>query len=148
MMLRLQVAVAYSFVVLAALFVSVPAHAIDLQCIEASKYKYLSRLFNDDREKVAAFLQVTADRLPDGEMCRAILITGHIISSQEAEKSQQMPDPDKLLQAVSQNGGWLATAYLASSGGSIATGRILGEMVRLFWLKTVSRNAKTFQYQP
>jgi hypothetical protein len=49
---------------------------------------------------------------------------------------------------VAQGGGWLATLYLGSGGGSVATGMRLAELTRMFWLKSISPNSKSFIYQP
>ena len=54
------------------------AAAIDIRCIEASKYKYLVQLFENDWDRLAAFAGVPVSQRPDPEACRAILITGRI----------------------------------------------------------------------
>ena len=43
-----------------ALVRSEAAKAIEVQCIEASKYKYLYQMFDNDRAKFAEFLRVSA----------------------------------------------------------------------------------------
>ncbi|BAT60069.1 hypothetical protein GJW-30_1_02604 [Variibacter gotjawalensis] len=47
------------------------AHAIEIKCIEASRYKYLYKIFDDDRAKAAAFFGVTPEQLASPEACRA-----------------------------------------------------------------------------
>ncbi len=125
-----------------------PAAAIEIECIEASKYKYLYQLFNNNRARLAAFLNVDAKRLPDGEKCRAAVIRGGIVSASVAKKSGSLPDSAKLLQVIEQNGGWLATLYLISGGGNVAMGMELAQLTRMFWLKTVSVNEQEFPYYP
>ena len=124
------------------------ASAIEIKCIEASKYKYLYQIFDNDPRKFAAFLQVNPAKLPSGDTCRAVLVTGRINSTKQSKDAGEVSDGDKLLAAVAQSGGWLATAYLASGGGSIGMGLALAQTTRLFWLKVRSPSAKTFTYQP
>jgi len=109
------------------------ALAIDVQCIEESKYKHLYQLFGGDTRKFAAYFKIGTARLPDPEACRAALISGGIGDPNDREK---------LLDFVVQNKGWLATVHLNSGGGSVWTGQQLGYIVRAFRLKTVTaRNA-------
>jgi hypothetical protein len=103
--------------------------AVEVQCIEESKYKHLYALFGGDASKFATYLKVGADRLPDPEACRAVLIAGGI---------GEPNDRDKLLDVVVRNKGWLATVYLNSGGGNVWTGQQLGYVVRAFRLKTVT----------
>ena len=100
-------------------------------CIEASKYKYLYKIFGGDPRKFAAYLQVDPGRLPGPEHCRAALITGKI----EPPAAQ---DAAKLAAIIVQNEGWLATLHLSSSGGSVGSGYQLGFLARNFWLKTTT----------
>ncbi|MGH6767600.1 MAG: hypothetical protein ACRECO_01120 [Xanthobacteraceae bacterium] len=139
---------AYAFALAGWLASVRPAAAIEIHCIEASKYKYLYRLFDDDRRKAAAFLRVAPSSLPDGEICRAAIVTGSMISPQKAKKAKQTVDSIKLLRAIERNRGWLATLYLASGGGSVGSGITLAKLTRLFWLKTVSLEDKVFPYHP
>jgi hypothetical protein len=127
---------------------SAPARAVQITCIEASKYKYLYRLFDNDRRRFAAYFQVEERNLPGGEVCRAAVIVGSIIRSQDAEKKGERAEVEKLLAMIEQSNGWLATLYLASGGGNISAGLRLAELTRMFWLKTVSPNTKTFTYRP
>lgn len=124
------------------------ARAIEIKCIEASKYKYLYKIFNDDRRKMAEFLQVDAARLPDGEVCRAALITGRIHASAESKKLGRPMDGDRLLDVIAHNKGWLATIYLASGGGNIGHGLSLGQITRMFWLKARAPDRDQFLYRP
>jgi hypothetical protein len=125
-----------------------PALAIEIHCIEASKYKYLYRLFNNDKRKVAAFLNVKPASLPHGDVCRSVVITGGMINAAQAKKAGQTADTIKLLRFIEESRGWLATLYLASSGGSVATGIGLANLTRIFWLKTIAVNDKVFSYYP
>jgi hypothetical protein len=107
------------------------AGAVEVRCIEESKYKHLYQLFGDDPRKFAAYLEVDPDqhRLPDPEACRAVLVSGGIGDPN---------DRDKLLDAIVRNKGWLAAVYLNSGGGDVWTGQQLGYLVRAFRLKTVT----------
>jgi hypothetical protein len=124
-------------------FVIGRATAIEVQCIEASKYKYLYQIFGGDSKKFAAYLQLDAGKLPNPEHCRAALISGRI-------EAPQAKDADKLLAVITQNQGWLAALHLASGGGKIGTGYQLGFLARNFWLKTytVSTLGSTLVYEP
>ena len=55
-----------------------PLRAADIRCIDASKYKYLWKIFDNNQQKLAEFLKVSPSQLPAPEMCRAILVTGTI----------------------------------------------------------------------
>jgi hypothetical protein len=134
--------------VASASLVTTDASAIEIQCIEASKYKYLYRIFDNDPKKFGAYLQVDSARLPGGEVCRAVFISGRIDSTKQSKEANEVPDGDKLLSAVAKGGGWLATIYLGSGGGNIGMGLALAQMTRLFWLKVRSPSAKSFTYQP
>ena len=81
-------------------FVIGRAAAIEVQCIEASKYKYLYQIFGGDSKKFATYLQLDAGKLPNPEHCRAALISGGI-------EAPQAKDADKLLAVITQNKvGW------------------------------------------
>jgi hypothetical protein len=124
------------------------ADAIEITCIEGSRYKHLYRIFGDDRQKMADYLQIDAGRLPDGDKCRAILVTGRIFSDAEAKKLERPVDSEKLLAAITQNEGWLATLYLASGGGNVRQALGLGRITRMFWLKVRAPAQDRFIYRP
>jgi hypothetical protein len=119
------------------------AAAIEVTCIEASKYKHLYKIFGGDARKFAAYLQIDPGRLPGPEHCRAALITGRI----EQPSAQ---DAAKLADVIVQNEGWLATLHLSSGGGSVGSGYQLGFLARSFWLKTTTARVtgNTFLYTP
>ena len=121
------------------------ARALDVQCIEASKYKHLYLIFGNDRRKFAQYLRLNEASPPDPEVCRAVLVTGPIEPRARSRERGQPTDPDKLLQAVADNRGWLATVYLASGGGNIGAGLIIAEMTRMFWL---NRKRRTIRPSP
>src|SRR5215510_14380915 len=145
-----------------------PARAADIRCIDASKYKYLWQIFENNQQKFAEFLKVSASQLPEPEMCRAILITGAIgpppavcraarapsfCADWAATKTSNVPgevdrDFDQLLNVIAMNNGWVAEIYLASPGGMVGTGMRLGQMARTFWLKTVAVGNGFFEYVP
>jgi len=125
------------------------AAAIEIRCIEASRYKYLLRMFDNDRGKFAEFLGVRTDRLPDPQACRAVIITGTIGPvTGDIAISDALRDVDKLIGVVARNNGWLANLYLASPGGNQATGMLLGELVRILWLKTNAIDSNVLEYLP
>jgi hypothetical protein len=105
--------------------------AMDIRCIEDSKYKYLFQIFGGDPRKFAAYLKIdTAGRaLPDPELCRAALIYGGV---------GEPNDSEKILDFVIRNKGWLAAVYLSSPGGDVDEGQRLGVLIRTFGLKTVT----------
>jgi len=119
------------------------AVAVEVQCIEASKYKYLYQIFGGDSKRFAAYLQLDAGKLPNPEHCRAALISGGV-------EAPQAKDAEKLLAVITQNQGWLAALHLASGGGKVGTGYQLGFLTRSFWLKTytVSTIGSTLIYEP
>lgn len=133
-MFRLLVAV---FTVLAA---ALPgrAQAVEVKCIEASKYKYVWQLFENDPRRFAAYLHTDPARLPNPEFCRAALVTGGMAKDEAG----------KLVDFVIANQGWLATLYLESGGGSIAEGVMLSLVTRMFWLKTRASFEKPIVYAP
>jgi len=127
------------------LLAAAPARAIQVRCIEASRYKHLYEIFDNDRDRFAAYFGVKASELPDGEVCRAVLVSSGV----EPMKADD-PENDfaRLMFAVRQGGGWLATLYLASPGGNIWTGLHLGELTRLSWLNVAGVEDATLEYVP
>lgn len=126
------------------------AMAIEVRCVEGSQYEYLWRKFGHDRQKVADFLHVPASRVPAPTMCRAVLVTGTVGHPERGRLTRDdlLGEFDKLLAAIAQNDGWLATVYLASPGGQTVPGMYLGELTRLFWLKTRAVNGPVLKYVP
>src|SRR3954467_14301561 len=124
------------------------ARALDVQCIEASKYKHLYLIFGNDRRKLAQYLRLSETDLPDAEACRALLVTGVMEPRARSRELGQPTDSDKLLRAIAENRGWLATIFLASAGGNIGTGLILAEITRMFWLKSEAPDHPSFTYWP
>src|SRR5215468_6300690 len=116
--------------ILACFFVE-PTRAVDIRCIDASKYKYLWQMFGNNQQKFAEFLKISPSQLPAPEMCRAILITGTI-------ELDLLRDFDQLLNVIAMNNGWVAEIYLASHGGDGWTDMALGQLARSFSLKTVA----------
>ena len=120
------------------------ALAIDVTCIEGSRYKHFATLFDGDAEAMARYLDWPAGRRPGPEHCRAALVSGGITSERE-------DGPDKLLAFILQQEGWLAELQLASPGGSVTQGLTLGYLTRAFWLKarTVQiTKGQPLSYQP
>ena len=117
------------------------AKAIEVHCIEESKYQHLYQLFGGDARSFAAYLNLDPNHLPDPETCRAVLVSGGIGDPNDREK---------LLDFVARSKGWLAAVYLSSGGGSVWTGQQLGYVVRAFRLKTfTARNTgNKISYEP
>ena len=76
------------------------ARALEVQCIEASKYKHLYLIFGNDRRKLAQYLRLNEANLPDAEACRALLVTGPMEPRARSRELGQPSDSDKLLQAI------------------------------------------------
>ena len=119
------------------------ADALEITCIEASRYRHLYQLFGSDPKQLAAFLELDPAKLPRPEFCRAILLSGKV-------DTRSANDADKLLAAIDANQGWLATLQLSSVGGIVQTGYQLGFITRLFWLKTQTATAfgRNLNYTP
>jgi hypothetical protein len=49
-----------------------PAAAIVVECIEASKYKYLWHIFGNNPGKLAQYLETDSAKLPGPEFCRVL----------------------------------------------------------------------------
>ncbi len=124
------------------------ARALEVQCIEASKYKHLYLIFGNDRRKLAQYLRLNEANLPDAEACRALFVSGPMEPRARSRELGQPSDSDKLLQAIAENRGWLVTIYLASGGGNIGTGLIIAEITRMFWLKSEAPDHPGFTYWP
>ena len=129
----------------ALLFAISPAQALNVNCIEASRYKNIFRIFNNDPTRFAAYFGINPRQLPNGETCRALLITGPV---DPIPKDGSESDFDRLLGAIRAGRGWVATLYLASPGGNIATGLRLGEITRMFWLNASAVEGGQFDYVP
>lgn len=119
------------------------AAALEVTCIEASRYRHLYQLFGGDPKQLAAFLELDPARLPHPDHCRAVLVSGRV-------ESPKLNDADKLLAAIEANQGWLAVLQLSSGGGVVQTGYRLGFLTRMFWLKTqtVSALGRNLNYTP
>jgi hypothetical protein len=115
--------------------VSGPAAALEVTCIEASRYRHLYQLFGGDPKQFAAYLDLDPAQLPRPEHCRAVLLSGKV-------EPRSGNDLDQLLSVINANQGWLAVVQLSSGGGIIQTGYRLGFVTRMFWLKT--HTATTF----
>ncbi len=82
------------------------ARALEVQCIEASKYKHLYLIFGNDRRKLAQYLRLNEANLPDAEACRALFVSGPMEPRARSRELGQPSDSDKLLQAIAENRGW------------------------------------------
>lgn len=122
-----------------------PARALSVDCIEASRYKYIYRIFNNDPARFAAYFGADPKQLPSGETCRALLVTGRV---DRIPRDSSDNDVDRLVEAIRKGRGWVSTLYLASPGGSVAAGLRLGEITRMFWLNTSAIEGEQFDYVP
>ena len=77
--------------------------------------------------------------MPDGEICRAGLITGKIEMSKQAREDDRDTDYKTLLSFIERNRGWLSQLYLASGGGNIGMGLGLAEVTIKLHLRGVFR---------
>jgi len=125
-----------------------PAQAVEITCIEASRYKYIYRIFGDDPRRFAKFFNIDPRSAPAPETCRAMLITGPIERLTREAVQAQSTDTDKLIAAIGANRGGLATLYLASPGGNVAAGLRMGFLTRMFWLKAHAVDGPDFTYVP
>lgn len=122
------------------------AAALEVKCIEASRYKYLYQIFGGEAHGFAEYLQVGGAQLPDPDMCRAVLVTG-VIEPHRHGNPDDDPDFERLAQVIAANRGWLAALYLSSPGGTVGTAMRLAVLTRMFWLKTYAPGG-TFFFVP
>lgn len=121
------------------------AGALDIRCIEASRYKHLLLLFDGDTRKFGDFLGVdlTRHRPPEPDACRAVLLYGPT-GSRDAR--QEFND---VIRVISDNRGWLAAIYFSSPGGTGFFGET-GQILRMFLLKTrtAKNSGREIFYEP
>lgn len=122
-----------------------PARAIEVSCVEASRYKHIMRIFGNDTARFAAFFRADPSKLPHPESCRALIVTGQVMKFDRGSENQ---DFTKLARVIANGGGWVTTLYLASPGGNVGTGLRLGELTRMFWLNTYAVADGGFEYVP
>jgi formylglycine-generating enzyme required for sulfatase activity len=99
--------------------------AVDFKCVEASRYKNLLQIFNDDPSGLRSYFGL-GNQLPDMNSCRALIVTGTIRAG----------DANALLEQVMQSRGWLALLYLSFDGIYVDEEIKLAQIIRGFWLKT------------
>jgi hypothetical protein len=129
----------------ALLGVTAPAQAaVEVTCVEASRYKYLYQIFDNDPGRFAAHFGVNQSQLPSPDACSAVVIAGTF----EAPERGTENDVDRLIAAIQQGRGWLSTVYLASPGGKGSTAVRLAALTRMFWLNTVTVDNGAFDYVP
>jgi hypothetical protein len=114
------------------------AAALEFQCIEASRYKNLLQIFEDDPSSFFSYFNLSRRPLPSPEACRALLVTGTIASD----------SADALLGRVIEGRGWLAALYLSFSGTNLEQEVAMAAMVRQFSLKTYEVRGPLYLYQP
>jgi hypothetical protein len=139
--LKLRSVLAAAVLGLAVLFVpgrQGGALALEFQCIEASRYKFLLRIFVDDPANFSSYFSLPREPRPPPEVCRALLLTGTLAPG----------DTRKLLQRVIESKGWLAVLYLSHAGTAPDEEAKLALAIRALWLKTRFSGAKPARYEP
>lgn len=122
----------------AALVAAPPARALDIRCIEASRYRDLLQVFNDDAGAFYQYFGLERSKPLDPNACRAAVVSGQIAPG----------DADRLLATISRNRGWLALLYLAFTGSDPQEEALLAHVVRTFWLRTYAARSPTIRYAP
>jgi hypothetical protein len=114
------------------------ALALEFQCVEASRYKSLMRIFVDDPANFTSYFSLPREQRPPPDLCRALLLTGTLAPG----------DTRKLLQRVIESKGWLAVLYLSHSGTAPDEEAKLAMAIRSLWLKTRFSGTKPARYEP
>ena len=114
------------------------ALALEFQCIEASRYKSLMRIFVDDPANFTSYFSLPREQRPPPDVCRALLLTGTLAPG----------DTRKLLQHVIESKGWLAVLYLSHAGAAPEEEAKLALAIRSLWLKTRFSGTKPARYEP
>jgi len=114
------------------------ALALEFQCIEASKYKSLMRIFQDDPANFSSYFSLPRDQRPPMDACRALIATGTIATG----------DTRKFLEHVIKNKGWLAVVYLSHSGLAAEEEVKLATAIRELGLKTRYAGSQPARYAP
>jgi hypothetical protein len=114
------------------------AAALEFQCIEASRYKNLLLIFQDDPATFFNYFNISRQPLPPPETCRALLVTGTIAPN----------SADALLGHIIEARGWLAALYLSFSGTNIEQEAAMATIVRRFSLKTYEVRGPLYFYNP
>lgn len=122
----------------AALLAAAPARALDIRCIEASRYRDLLQVFNDDAGAFYQYFGLERSKPLDPNACRAAVVSGQIAPG----------DADRLLAEISRNRGWLALLYVAFTGSDPKEEALLAHVVRTFWLRTYAARSPTIRYAP
>ena len=120
------------------------ADALEVTCIEASRYRHLYQLFGGDPKQLAAFLELDprdaaeAGVLPrDSDQRQGRHPRPPMTPTSSSPPSKPTRDGSRRLQ-------------LSSGGGIVQTGYQLGFITRLFWLKTQTATAfgRNLNYTP
>ena len=114
------------------------ALALEFQCVEASKYRSLMRIFQDDPANFSSYFSLPRDQRPPMDACRALIATGTLAKG----------DTRKLLEHVSQNKGWLAVIYLSHAGLAAEEEVKLATAIRELGLKTRFVGVQPARYAP
>lgn len=117
---------------------SVGASALDFKCVEASRYKNLLQVFDDNPRRLASYFGYDNNQVPDFNACRALAVTGTIRDG----------DGAALLDNVLRNKGWLDVLYLSFDGFHLKEEVKLALIIRTFWLKTRVIETVPLRYQP
>ena len=131
-------AVCVLFAAALTLLSTAPAPALEIQCIEPSRYKHLLAVFNDDPNLFFSYFGLPRGRLPDMASCRALHVSGTLAAG----------DADALLERVIQGKGWLSVLYLSFEGSNLEEEARIATMVRAFSLKTRAVRSSVYNYTP
>jgi hypothetical protein len=114
------------------------ASALDFKCVEASRYKNLLQVFDDNPAVLAAYFGLASNQVPDFNACRALAVTGTIGGG----------DAEALLNTIIRSRGWLDVLYLSFDGFNLKEELRLAYIIRAFWLKTRVLDGATLRYEP
>lgn len=128
------------FLICAALWAGLgaPARALDIRCVEPSRYRELLQVFNDDAAAFYQYFGLERGRPLAADACRAAVVTGQIGPG----------DADRLLAEIARNKGWLGTLFIAFSGSDPQEEARLAHIVRSYWLRVWAARSPTIRYQP
>jgi hypothetical protein len=135
---RIGSAIALGFLTLCCVTIVPPAHALEFQCIESSRYRNLLRIFGEDPEALLTYFRVARTVRPAPDACRAIAVTGTLKDG----------DARKLLDEIVKSRGWLAALYLSHSGSNRDEEVKVASLIRTFWLKTLHIGRPQSPYEP
>ena len=112
--------------------------ALDFKCVEASRYKDLLQIFDDNPAVLSSYFELDRTQAPDLNACRAMAVVGTIRDG----------DAERLIGAIIQNKRWLDVLYLAFDGVHLGEEIRLARVIRGFRLKTRVLQGWPLRYEP